>query len=89
MLAYVTSIGEKTTQICCDQLIKYGFDVVNNHLIIFHRDFMKGKMVKCLDLRKEMDELWDGIKRNDARNMKEEIRQVAAMAIRFYVDVVD
>lgn len=28
MKAYVTSIGEKTTDICCDQLRKFGFDVV-------------------------------------------------------------
>lgn len=28
MRAYVTSIGEKTTDICCDQLMKFGYDVV-------------------------------------------------------------
>lgn len=28
MKAYVTSTGEKTTQICCDQLKQFGFDVV-------------------------------------------------------------
>jgi len=28
MKAYVTSIGEKTTEICCEQLKKYGFEVV-------------------------------------------------------------
>lgn len=28
MKAYVTSIGEKTTQICCEQLERYGFEVV-------------------------------------------------------------
>ena len=28
MTAYVTSVGEKTTRICCDQLTKFGFDVV-------------------------------------------------------------
>lgn len=38
-------------------------------------------------LLEEMDELWEGIKKNDAGNMKEEIIQIAAMAIRFYVDV--
>ncbi len=36
----------------------------------------------------EMDELWEGIKRNDGSNMEEEIIQIAAMAIRFYVDVI-
>lgn len=29
MIAYVTSIGEKTTQICIDQLQRYGFTVVS------------------------------------------------------------
>lgn len=28
MIAYVTSIGEKTTEICCQQLRRYGFFVV-------------------------------------------------------------
>jgi len=28
MIAYVTSVGEKTTQICVDQLKSFGFDVV-------------------------------------------------------------
>lgn len=28
MKAYVTSIGEKTTDICCEQLDKFGFEVV-------------------------------------------------------------
>ncbi len=27
MKAYVTSIGEKTTELCCEQLIKFGFEV--------------------------------------------------------------
>ncbi len=36
----------------------------------------------------EMDELWEGVKNNDSRNMKEEVVQIAAMAIRFYVDVI-
>ena len=27
MIAYVTSVGEKTTEICCEQLERYGFDV--------------------------------------------------------------
>lgn len=35
----------------------------------------------------ELDELWDGVKNNDGRNMREEVIQVAAMAIRFYVDL--
>lgn len=35
----------------------------------------------------EMDELWEGIKNNDGRNIQEEVIQVAAMAIRFYVDL--
>ena len=28
MKAYVTSIGEKTTKVCCEQLKRYGFEVV-------------------------------------------------------------
>jgi NTP pyrophosphatase (non-canonical NTP hydrolase) len=39
-------------------------------------------------LKEEVDELWDAIKRNDSANMQEEAIQVAAMSIRFLVDVV-
>lgn len=28
MKAYVCSIGEKTTQLCCDQLKRYGFEII-------------------------------------------------------------
>lgn len=28
MKAFVTSVGEKTTQICCDQLKRFGFEVI-------------------------------------------------------------
>lgn len=28
MRAFVTSIGEKTTQVCCEQLKRFGFDVI-------------------------------------------------------------
>lgn len=28
MKAYITSIGEQTTQICCDQMERYGYDVI-------------------------------------------------------------
>lgn len=38
-------------------------------------------------LKEEVDELWDAIKLNDADNAKEEVIQVAAMAIRFLMDV--
>jgi hypothetical protein len=38
-------------------------------------------------LLEEVDELWDAIKRNDDANAREEAQQVAAMAIRFLLDV--
>lgn len=36
----------------------------------------------------EVDELWDAIKRNEVVNLREEAIQVAAMGIRFLMDVV-
>ena len=38
-------------------------------------------------LREEVDELWDEVKRNDVQAAREEAIQVAAMALRFLVDV--
>jgi len=39
-------------------------------------------------LKEEVDELWDGIKKNDNKlALKEEALQIAAMAIRFCVDL--
>lgn len=38
-------------------------------------------------LLEEVDELWDGIKKNDKVNTREEAIQVAAMAIRFVMDL--
>ena len=40
-------------------------------------------------LLEEVDELWDEIKKKDAdyRSMQDEARQVAAMALRFLVDI--
>lgn len=35
----------------------------------------------------EVDEMWESIKENDLQNAKEEAIQVAAMAIRFLLDV--
>jgi len=28
MKAFITSIGEKTTKICCEQLSKFGFEII-------------------------------------------------------------
>lgn len=39
-------------------------------------------------LLEEVDELWDAVKRNDLANIREEAVQVAAMGIRFLMDVV-
>ncbi|GMA49346.1 hypothetical protein GCM10025857_07030 [Alicyclobacillus contaminans] len=39
-------------------------------------------------LLEEVDELWDSIKANDAAGTREEAVQVAAMALRFLIDVV-
>lgn len=39
-------------------------------------------------IKEEMDELWDGIKKNDDRKLlEEEAIQIAAMAIRFCIDI--
>lgn len=38
-------------------------------------------------LKEEVDELWDAIKKNDLKNAREEAVQVAAMALRFLVDI--
>lgn len=39
-------------------------------------------------LKEEVDELWDGIKKNDSKRLlKEEAIQIAAMAIRFCTDI--
>lgn len=38
-------------------------------------------------LKEEVDELWDAIKKNDITHAREEAVQVAAMAIRFLLDV--
>ncbi len=39
-------------------------------------------------IKEEVDELWDGIKKNDDRKLlKEEAIQIAAMAIRFCIDI--
>ena len=39
-------------------------------------------------IQEEVDELWDGIKKNDDRKLlKEEAIQIAAMAIRFCIDI--
>lgn len=39
-------------------------------------------------IQEEVDELWGGIKKNDSREaLKEEAIQVAAMAIRFCIDI--
>lgn len=35
----------------------------------------------------EMDELWDAIKKNDFIHAREEAKQVAAMAVRYLMDV--
>jgi len=35
----------------------------------------------------ELDELWDEIKKNDAVNVRKEAVQVAAMALRFLMDI--
>ena len=41
-------------------------------------------------LREEVDELWDEVKRNGpVSRMREEAIQIAAMAIRFVIDVCD
>lgn len=38
-------------------------------------------------LREEVDELWDEVKANDIRRARQEAVQVAAMALRFLIDV--
>jgi hypothetical protein len=38
-------------------------------------------------IKEELDELWDSVKTNDLENSRKEAIQVAAMAIRFYVDL--
>lgn len=35
----------------------------------------------------ELDELWDAVKANDAHHARKEAVQVAAMAVRFLIDV--
>lgn len=37
-------------------------------------------------LREEVDELWDDVKSNKTSNAREEAIQVAAMAVRFFLD---
>lgn len=38
-------------------------------------------------LQEEVDEMWDAIKKNDTNHARREAVQVAAMAIRFLIDV--
>lgn len=39
-------------------------------------------------IKEEVDELWDGVKKNDDKKLlKEEAIQIAAMAIRFCIDI--
>jgi hypothetical protein len=38
-------------------------------------------------IREELDELWDAVKQNDIPHAKREAIQVAAMAMRFIVDL--
>lgn len=38
-------------------------------------------------IREELDELWDAVKANDLAHAREEAVQVAAMALRFIVDL--
>lgn len=38
-------------------------------------------------IREELDELWEAVKRNDIAQARREAVQVAAMAVRFLVDI--
>ncbi len=38
-------------------------------------------------IREELDELWDAVRRNDLKHACEEAIQIAAMAVRFSVDL--
>lgn len=40
-------------------------------------------------IKEELDELWEEVKKNDLGRSREEAVQLAAMAIRFLVDVYD
>lgn len=39
-------------------------------------------------IQEELDELWDAVKANDLEQAREEAIQVAAMGVRFFVDLV-
>lgn len=49
MVAYVTSIGEKTTQVCCEQLKRFGFDVI----LLDTKESWQNKYKKFISLANE------------------------------------
>lgn len=52
MKAYVTSIGEKTTEICCEQLRKFGFEVV----LLDKEELWEGKYKRFIRMAHESNE---------------------------------
>ncbi len=38
-------------------------------------------------IKEELDELWDSVKTNDLENARKEAIQVAAMGVRFFLDL--
>jgi len=49
MKAYICSIGEKTTQLCCEQLKKYGFEVI----LLDEKESWHKKYIRFIELANE------------------------------------